>query len=70
MDLGDRQPGEPTIPPELQRAVDELVASLVTAPGVLDLETVTAEIDLASQLVLAPDPVVGEDGEPVEEPQD
>jgi len=54
----------------LQRAVDELVASLVTAPGVLDLETVTAEIDLASQLVLAPDPVVGEDGEPVEEPQD
>ena len=54
----------------LQRAVDELVASLVTAPGVLDLETVTAEIDLASQLVLAPDPVVGEDGEPVEDPQD
>jgi multiple sugar transport system substrate-binding protein len=53
----------------LQRAVDELVASLVTAPGVLDLETVTAEIDLASQLVLAPDPVVGEDGEPAEEPR-
>jgi hypothetical protein len=37
---------------------------------VLDLEAVTAEIDLASQLVLAPDPVVGEDGEPVEEPED
>jgi multiple sugar transport system substrate-binding protein len=54
----------------LQRAVDELVQTLVTAPGVLDLEAVTAEIDLASQLVLAPDPVVGEDGEPVEEPED
>jgi multiple sugar transport system substrate-binding protein len=54
----------------LQRAVDELVETLVTAPGVLDLESVTAEIDLASQLVLAPAPVVGEDGEPVEESQD
>lgn len=46
----------------LQAAVDGLVSRLVTAPGVLDLDAATEEIDLASQEVLAP--------ELLEEPED
>lgn len=40
---------------QLQEAVDGLVAQLVTAPGVLDLDVATEEIDRASQEVLAPE---------------
>lgn len=47
---------------QLQAAVDELVERLVTAPGVLDLDAATEEIDRASQRVLAP--------QLVEEPED
>ena len=49
---------------QLQRAVDDQVAQLVTAPGVLDLDSASSTIDFASQVVLAPDLVLdtGEEG--------
>jgi multiple sugar transport system substrate-binding protein len=55
---------------ELQRAVDDQVAQLVTAPGVLDLEGASATIDFASQLVLAPELVLDTGEEDSGEPGD
>jgi multiple sugar transport system substrate-binding protein len=51
---------------ELVEAVTPLLERLVTAPGVLDLEGTTEEIDLASQEILAPEET--ETPEPTEEP--
>ena len=55
---------------QLQSAVDEQVARLVTAPGVLDLEGASAAIDFASQLVLAPELVLEEDPEDAGDSED
>jgi multiple sugar transport system substrate-binding protein len=51
---------------ELVEAVTPLLERLVTAPGVLDLELTTEQIDEASRTVLAPE---GEEGEESEEPE-
>ena len=50
--------------------VDDQVAQLVTAPGVLDLEGASATIDFASQLVLAPELVLDTGEEDSEESGD
>ncbi len=49
----------------LNAAVAPLIDSLVTSPGVLDLELVTEQIDLASVPILSPEPV---DESPSESP--
>ena len=46
---------------QLQRLVDGPIAELVTAPGVLDLETATTLIDEVSREVLAPEAEESED---------
>ena len=46
---------------QLQRLVDGPIAELVTAPGVLDLETATTLIDEVSRQVLAPEAEESED---------
>jgi multiple sugar transport system substrate-binding protein len=46
--------------------VTPLLERLVTAPGVLDLEAVTEQIDETSQTILAPP----EEGEETESPTD
>ncbi|MFC7360883.1 extracellular solute-binding protein [Nocardioides astragali] len=51
---------------ELVEAVTPLLERLVTAPGVLDLEAVTEQIDETSQTILAPP----EEGEETESPTD
>ncbi|NPD03722.1 extracellular solute-binding protein [Nocardioides sp. zg-1308] len=53
---------------ELVDAVTPLLERLVTAPGVLDLDQVTEEIDTASQAVLSPEET--EDPEESESPTD
>jgi multiple sugar transport system substrate-binding protein len=40
---------------ELIEAVTPLLERLVTAPGVLDLDLITEQIDEASQVILAPE---------------
>ncbi|GAA5109156.1 sugar ABC transporter substrate-binding protein [Alloalcanivorax gelatiniphagus] len=51
---------------ELVEAVTPLLERLVTAPGILDLEGTTEQIDQASRTVLSPE---GEDGEESQPPQ-
>ncbi|MBC2931462.1 ABC transporter substrate-binding protein [Nocardioides sp. zg-1228] len=53
---------------ELEEAVTPLLDRLVTAPGVLDLDATTEQIDLVSQTVLAPEDEESESPEPTETP--
>jgi len=56
---------------ELEEAVTPLLDRLVTAPGVLDLDTTTEQIDQVSQTVLAPEEdEESESPEPTETPTD
>ena len=53
---------------ELIEAVTPLLEQLVTAPGPLDLEATTEEIDQTSQEILAPEET--ESPEPTEDPSE
>ena len=53
---------------ELVEAVTPLLERLVTAPGALDLEATTEEIDQASQEILSPEET--ESPEPTEDPSE
>ncbi|MFC7727281.1 extracellular solute-binding protein [Nocardioides sp. GCM10028917] len=56
---------------ELNEAVTPLLERLVTAPGPLDLEAATEEIDLTSQEILSPEePEETETSEPTEDPSE
>jgi len=55
---------------ELVEAVTPLLERLVTAPGVLDLEETTEQIDQASRMVLSPEEEEDETESPTEEPSD
>ena len=53
---------------ELVEAVTPLLERLVTAPGILDLEQVTEEIDIASRAVLSPEETESPSEDPSESP--
>jgi multiple sugar transport system substrate-binding protein len=55
---------------ELVEAVTPLLERLVTAPGVLDLDLVTEQIDQASQVVLAPEETESPSESPTESPSE
>ncbi|WP_299925842.1 extracellular solute-binding protein [uncultured Nocardioides sp.] len=55
---------------ELVDAVTPLLDQLVTAPGVLDLETTTEQIDEVSRTILSPEETETETPEPTESPSE
>ena len=55
---------------ELVDAVTPLLDQLVTAPGVLDLETMTEQIDEVSRTILSPEETETETPEPTESPSE
>jgi len=55
---------------ELVEEITPLLEQLVTAPGILDLEQVTEEIDVASRAVLSPEEETEETESPTEDPSE